>query len=218
MLEKLLRTLQTEQLSSLFLTHHHPDHHEHAPELARRLNLPICMSEDTFTRIKQRHGGDYFSALQIELKRAGDCLTRWKGEAVRVHAVPGHDAGQLALAPESLRWFLVGDLIQSIGTVVVSPPEGDMAVYFETLEKIIRLDPQVIIPSHGLPMRGTSRLQTTLEHRRKREKSIQALLIEGKTPTEMLNIIYPQINPDLRPFALQNIAAHLGKLQREENS
>jgi len=215
-LQKLLRTLRHDNVSAVFLTHHHHDHHEHTPELARHFNVPVWMSEDTRFRITQTQGSDYFSGLQIEIKKEGDNLTNWKGEAVQVHLVPGHDAGQLALAPESLRWFIVGDLIQSVGTVVISAPEGNMATYFQTLERIIDLNPSVIAPSHGMPMRGTFRLQATLQHRREREKTIRQLLSEGKTEAEMLAIIYQGVDQQLRPFAMENIKSHLAKLRQEE--
>ncbi|MDT8444938.1 MAG: MBL fold metallo-hydrolase [Desulfuromonadales bacterium] len=217
-LEKLLRTLRQDDIRAVFLTHHHADHHEHAPELAKRLNVPICMSAVTMALINEKYGSDYFQGLQLEIKRQGDRLTNWKGEPVRVHAVPGHDAGQLALAPESMRWFIVGDLIQSVGSVVIAAPEGDMAVYFQTLEKIIALDPAVIVPSHGMPMRGTFRIHATLQHRRERKRSIQALYAKGKTLTEMLDIIYQGIDQRLLPFAMENIKSHLAKLRQEDRT
>jgi glyoxylase-like metal-dependent hydrolase (beta-lactamase superfamily II)/8-oxo-dGTP pyrophosphatase MutT (NUDIX family) len=215
MLENLLRTLSQDRLSALFITHHHPDHHEHAPELARRLNVPIWMSEDTHSRILQRWGANYFSGVRVEFKQSGDGVTRWKGEIVRVYAVPGHDAGQLALAPESLRWFLVGDLIQGAGTVVIPAPEGDMATYMQTLERIIELDPAVIVPSHSQPMRGTFRLRATLQHRREREATIRQLLVEGKTEADIFEILYRGVGKRLGPMALNNIRAHLVKLKQE---
>jgi glyoxylase-like metal-dependent hydrolase (beta-lactamase superfamily II)/8-oxo-dGTP pyrophosphatase MutT (NUDIX family) len=214
-LDKLLRTLGQEPVSALFLTHHHADHHQHAPELAKRLNVPVWMSEDTRARIVQKQGSVYFSGVQVEIKREGDSLTNWKGEAVRVHEVPGHDAGQLALAPVSLRWFIVGDLIQNVGTVVISAPEGDMAAYFQTLEKVIRLCPAVIVPSHGMPMRGTYRLGAALQHRRERERVIHELHAKGKSQSEMLGIIYPEVERQLLPFAMENIRAHLAKLRQD---
>jgi glyoxylase-like metal-dependent hydrolase (beta-lactamase superfamily II)/8-oxo-dGTP pyrophosphatase MutT (NUDIX family) len=214
-LEKLIRTLSADDVGALFLTHHHLDHHERAPELAKRLQVPIWMSDDTFSRITSNRGDSYFSGIQVEIKREGDCLVNWNGEAVRVYAVPGHDAGQLALAPDSLRWFIVGDLIQSVGTVVVSAPEGDMAAYFQTLDKIIILDPAVIVPSHGMPMRSTHRLGVTLQHRRDREKKILELHKEGKTPVQILTLLYRGVEERLRPFAMRNIESHLVKLRQE---
>jgi len=214
-LDKLLRTLSDDNLNAVFLTHHHHDHHEYAPELARRLQVPIWMSEDTLGRIQKKHGENYFFELHVETKQAGDSLTTWKGEEIQVYSIPGHDAGQLALAPDSLRWFLVGDLIQSVGTVVILAPEGDMATYFQTLKEIITLDPAVIVPSHGMLMRSTFRLQSTLQHRCEREQAIQRLHRSGKTETEMLNIIYPGVKKRLLPFALENIKSHLVKLRQE---
>jgi glyoxylase-like metal-dependent hydrolase (beta-lactamase superfamily II) len=211
-----LRTLREKNLSAVFLTHHHLDHHEHAPELAKSLNIPIWMGEDTRLRIIQAQGSDYFSGVKVEIKQEGDRLTDWKCEAVRVYPVPGHDAGQLALAPDSLRWFIVGDLIQSLGTVVIAAPEGDMATYFQTLERIIDLNPSVIVPSHGMPMRGTFRLRATLQHRREREKTIRQLHSEGKTEAEMLAIIYQGVDQQLLPFATENIKSHLVKLRQED--
>ena len=214
-LKKLIRTLWLQDLNAIFLTHHHHDHHEHAPALARQLKLPIWMSEDTHNRIKQKYGSDYFAGVQIGIKKAGDCLTTWKGEAVRVYAIPGHDAGQLGLAPESLRWFLVGDLIQSFGTVVISAPEGDMATYFQTLKQLININPAVIIPSHGMPMRSTFRLQATLQHRCERENEILEIHTSGKSKIEILDIVYPDIDSRLAPFAMCNIESHLTKLRQE---
>ncbi|WP_321369605.1 MBL fold metallo-hydrolase [uncultured Desulfuromusa sp.] len=214
-LERLLRTLKGDTLKAIFLTHHHHDHHEYAPDLAKHLDVPIWMSTDTLSRIQQKQGNDYFSEVCVETRQAGDCVTTWKGEEVRVHSVPGHDAGQLALVPESLRWFLVGDLIQSVGTVVIASPEGDMATYYRTLKEIIALDPAVIVPSHGMPMRSTFKIQSTLQHRYQRESAIQSLHTSGKTEIEILNTIYQGLEKRLFPFAMENIKSHLVKLRQE---
>jgi glyoxylase-like metal-dependent hydrolase (beta-lactamase superfamily II) len=214
-LEKLLRTLSHKAIDAVFLTHHHLDHHEHAPELAKRLNVPSWMSRHTNSSITLKQGSSYFSGIQIETKQEGDKLTEWKGEAVRVYSIPEHDSGHPALAPDSKRWFIVGDLIQNDGTVVISAPEGNITDYFQTLEKIIGIDPSVIIPSHGIPMRSTFQLHTTLKHRREREKTIQELYINGKTEANILEILYQGVEQHLRPFAPENIKAHLAKLKQE---
>lgn len=214
-LERLIQTLDGTPVSALFLTHHHPDHHQLAPELARHLQVPIHLSADTQARILEKHGADYFAGIPLVLRQEGDVVTRWMGEAVRVYAVPGHDAGQLALAPESLRWFLVGDLIQGVGTVVIQEPEGNMAAYFQTLKRVIALDPAVILPSHGLLMRSTFRLQATLQHRQEREAQILALHQAGHAEQAILQEVYQGLDERLLPLARRNIDSHLKKLQEE---
>ena len=212
----LMKTLASEKLDAVFLTHHHPDHHQFSAHFARERELPVMLSEDCNRRIRKKFGADYFRGLEIRTLNEGDEITCWHGEKVRVHPVPGHDAGQLALAPESLAWFLVGDLIQGIGTVVISAPEGDMANYFRTLDRVISLQPKVIIPSHGVPMKGTYRLEATLKHRRERESQVLELFRTGKKETEILKILYHDVDVRLHPYALKNIQSHLTKLRQEK--
>src|SRR3546814_19269597 len=95
---------------------------------------------------------DYFQGLAVHHYREGDVICRWLGRPVKVYEVPGHDEGQLALMPDDLAWCIVGDLIQGIGTVVIAKPEGDMRKYFATLERLIALNPRVIIPPHGMAL------------------------------------------------------------------
>jgi glyoxylase-like metal-dependent hydrolase (beta-lactamase superfamily II) len=199
----------------VFLTHHHPDHHQFANVLARRLGLPVCISADSHGRIRAKHGFDYFDGVEVRLVGESDVMTRWHGEDVRVYSVPGHDEGQLALAPESLRWFIVGDLIQGVGTVVISAPEGDMAKYFCTLERVIDLNPDVIIPSHGIPMRSVHRLSVTLQHRRERELRILELHQSGHRNQAILETVYECVDERLLPYAMRNIESHLVKLREE---
>lgn len=211
----LCRTLATTSIAALLITHHHPDHHEYAPELAARLGVPLLMSAETERLLRWRHGAAYLAGREVVRVREGETVTRWKGEEVRVFAVPGHDAGQIALAPTSLRWFLVGDLIQGSGTVVIPPEEGDMAQYFATLQRIIDLAPAVIVPSHGMPLRGTHRLAATLHHRREREAAILRLHRAGQGVDAILAALYAAVDPALHPFARANIVAHLAKLRAE---
>lgn len=117
--------------------------------------------------------------------------------------------------PDSKSWFIVGDLIQGIGTVVIAKPEGHMGTYFATLQKVIDLDPAVIIPSHGMAMGSTYRLQETLKHRRLREAAVLKLHQDGKSADEMLPLLYQGVDSRLWPLARMNIDAHLDKLRDE---
>jgi len=213
--QRLLNTIDDREIDSIFLTHHHPDHHQFSNQLARRLNVPIILSRDTQQRLVNKYGSDYFSKIKLHNSVENEEVTRWHGISVRVFEIPGHDAGHLGLAPDSMKWFIVGDLIQGIGSVVIPSPEGDMAAYFSTLEKVIALNPEVIIPSHGIPTRSTHRLKETLKHRIERESQILQLYNSGVSKQEILEKLYVGIDIRLKKLAFQNIESHLIKLHKE---
>lgn len=213
-LEALHERVRPLGIREILLTHHHPDHRERAEVLARRLGLGIALSADSAMRIEQV-APRYFDGITRRIIQDGEVVTHWLGRPVRALAVPGHDEGQLALMPDDRAWCIVGDLIQGIGTVVIHRPEGNMARYFASLERIIALDPAVIIPSHGMAMGTTHRLVETLKHRRLREASVLELHRAGRTTDQMLAAIYMELDPRLLPLARENIESHLDKLREE---
>jgi ribonuclease/clavin/mitogillin len=214
-LERLCRRIDEFGVDLVFLTHHHPDHREHADEIARRYRVPLGLSADSHARIAARAGAQYFEGIEVRHFADGDALTRWQGEAVHVVAVPGHDEGQLAPMAESRTWCIVGDLIQGIGTVVIAPPEGNMRKYFESLRKVIALDPAVIIPSHGLALGGTHFLRQALAHREQREREIGSRHAAGLSEDQILGEVYGGVDPRLLPLARLNIRSHLDKLRED---
>lgn len=215
-LGRLQNVVATHNITGIFLTHHHPDHHQFSNELARSFQVPMKMSQDSYERITQKFKENYFAQIEIHFAQEGEVLTQWLGKNVLIFEIPGHDEGQLGLAPVTMEWFLVGDLIQGIGTVVISAPEGDMTKYFHTLEKVIALDPKIIIPSHGIPLKSTNRLKETLKHRQARETQILQLHKAGKSKEDILSTIYHDIDPRLFPAAMQNIESHLTKLRLDQ--
>lgn len=215
-LKKFLKSVSKIGFDAVFLTHHHPDHYQYAREIALEYKVGIELSEDTYKRILIQSGESYFDGIPITFKKEGDIVTKSINQDILVFEVPGHDEGQLALAPRNMNWFLVGDLIQTIGTVVIQAPEGDMKKYFHTLERIIALKPKNCIPSHGIIVGGTHKLEETLKHRTSREDQVLALSREGKTIPEMLQIIYSGLEEKLLPYATRTIEAHLKKLKEEK--
>ncbi|MDR3418097.1 MAG: MBL fold metallo-hydrolase [Nevskia sp.] len=213
-LERLLAATQDPGFHEVFLTHHHPDHRQYAEVIARRTGVPMGMSADTLQRIRAGQPS-YAEGIEIRTYADGDSVTRWLGQAVKVLAVPGHDEGQLALMPESRAWCIVGDLIQGVGTVVISPPEGDMRKYFASLKRIIALQPRTIFPSHGLGLGGVHYLEQALRHREMREQQILGLFKAGRGMDEMLAEVYREVPQHLLPLARINIESHLAKLRQD---
>lgn len=211
---KFKNTLNLFGMDKVLITHHHPDHHERSVMLAREYKVPVLISSDTHHRLTKKDNG-YFDGLEVVFLKEGDTVTKWLGRDVQVYEVPGHDEGQLALAPTDLSWFIAGDLFQGIGTVVIGGEEGDMAKYFATLERIILLNPKVVFPSHGIGLGGVSIIEKTLDHRRVRENQILTLHSNGMNEQQMLEEIYAEVPKKLWPYALQNIQKHLHKLKND---
>jgi len=207
-------TIKDYKINKIMLTHHHGDHHKYAPLLAREFGIPIFLSKDTENRIKKIQT-DYFEDIKLITLSDGDQLTEWKNESVKVMAVPGHDEGHLALYPESKKWFIAGDLFQGIGTVVVGGDEGDMLKYFNSLEKVIELNPRCVIPSHGIALGGVGILKKTLEHRKLREEQILKMLKSGLSLEEILSKIYFDLPEKLLKYARANISSHIDKIKIE---
>ena len=212
---KLKNTLSQFGVDKILLTHHHPDHHERSVELALDLNVPMIMSLDTHTRLTKINA-NYFKNVQLSFLKEGDIVTKWLGRNVLVYEVPGHDEGQIALAPDDMSWFIAGDLFQGVGTVVIGDDEGDMTKYFQTLEKVITLNPRVLFPSHGIGLGGTNILENTLAHRKVRENQILQFYKDGLTEDQILEDIYAKVDKKLWPFARKNIQKHIVKLKTEK--
>ncbi|WP_408099214.1 MBL fold metallo-hydrolase [Peredibacter sp. HCB2-198] len=213
--EKFKNTVAIWGAHKILITHHHPDHYERANKYAREMNLPVLLSRDTHMRIT-RSQPDFFNGIDVQFVKEGDVVTKWLGNDVLIMEIPGHDEGQIALYSKDLSWYLAGDLFQGIGTVVIGGEEGDMRKYFATLERIIKLSPKVIFPSHGIGLGGTTILEKTLAHRKQRESQVLNLHLEGLSPEQMLEKIYADVNKNLWPYALENIHKHLTKLKQDK--
>ncbi len=214
-LERLCRTADRVGFDAIFLTHHHPDHRQYADVMARRYDVPLHVSQDSFERIEKKTQGRFFEGVETVIRKDGEMLTQWLGRDVMIHAVPGHDEGQLALMPTDKSWCIVSDLIQGIGTVVIAPPEGNMRKYMTTLQRVIDWDPKVIYPSHGMGMGTTFRIRNTLMHREMREGQILDMHRDGKSREEILAVVYKGLDERLMPLAMCNIESHMEKLREE---
>ena len=212
---KLSNTLLRHNWTDILITHHHPDHTEQLPRLVKDFPAPISIHPEAKRIITSKQGADCLKGLDIRLVEDGDELTSWLGQPVHAYHLPGHSSDQLGLAPESMAWFLAGDMILDRGTVIIPSEEGDMIEYLNSLRRVIDLHPQVIFPSHGIGQGSPQSLVETLTHRSFRERQVLAYHNKGLSPEGMLKYIYPDLQPYVRPFALENILSHIQKLERE---
>ena len=193
------------RLVALLATHHHPDHVGGAALLARELGLPIWAHELTAARI---------DAPVARRLADGDAVV----EGWTALHTPGHAPGHVCLFEPKSRAAIVGDMIASVGTILIAPGDGDMQVYLEQLARLAKLDAFVALPAHGDPVdRPTAVFERYISHRLMREtKILDALRAAGEaTSEELVALAYDDVSPAIWPIAKLSVDAHLEKVVRE---
>ncbi|MCK5943718.1 MAG: MBL fold metallo-hydrolase [Planctomycetes bacterium] len=209
-------TADGQQLAGVLLTHHHPDHVGGVHALCKSRNLVACGHPRTLERIAPGipRGDALEDGARIPLGRSPDGKHGWHLEAIHT---PGHDQGHLCFRESRYGAMLVGDMMSTISTIIIDPPEGHLATYLQSLEKIERYAMTTLYPAHGPALRDGRRLvQKYLRHRRQREATLVKVL--GEQPgdlDELLPKVYWDADPRLYPFAARSLQAGLEKLAEE---
>ena len=130
--------------------------------------------------------------------RDGDLL----GGRFRVLETPGHAVEHLAFLDEATGALLCGDMASTLSTIVIDPPEGDMAEYERQLVRLAALGPRTLYPAHGPPAPdAAARLAGYREHRREREARIVAALATPGTLAEITRAAYDDTPEPVHPIA-----------------
>lgn len=138
----------------------------------------------------------------------------WTLEAV---ATPGHTSNHLCFALVETGAMFTGDHVMGWSTSVVSPPDGDMTAYLESLAKLYeRQQDTVYFPAHGPAVEKPRQLvRGMIGHRRQRERQILRQIEAGNhTIGEMVPLMYKGVDERLWPAAGRSVLAHLLDLER----
>jgi glyoxylase-like metal-dependent hydrolase (beta-lactamase superfamily II) len=126
-------------------------------------------------------------------------------------ATPGHTSNHLCYNVVESGALFTGDHVMAWSTSVVSPPDGDMAAYMASLQKLHDRDDKVYYPAHGPAVTNPRQLvRGMLGHRRSREAQIMRLLDKGPHKiTDMVPVMYKGLDPRLTGAAGRSVLAHL---------
>lgn len=129
-------------------------------------------------------------------------------------ATPGHTSNHLAIAMDTEQALFTGDHVMGWSTTIVSPPDGDMRQYFESMNKVIARDDRILWPTHGGPVTQPHEfLVAYLEHRMERERQIVAQISSGNvTIPGIVKVLYAQVDKKLHRPARRSVWSHLRKL------
>ena len=136
--------------------------------------------------------------------------------AWRAIHTPGHAPDHLCFAGPGGVVFS-GDHVMGWSSTVVGGPDGDMADYITSLERLIGIDATVYLPGHGPSVpEPVAFAKSLLAHRRTREAEILQALAHGHaSASALVGRLYPALASPLRRAAERNVLAHLHKLAKE---
>jgi ribonuclease/clavin/mitogillin len=204
------------RLAAVVLSHQHGDHVGAAAACAQRYRLPILAHARTEEALAGRVAvtGSLQDGARLDLGRRPDDGGPWHLEAV---FTPGHAAGHLAFYEPSYGLLFAGDMISTLSSVVIAPPEGDLATYLASLHRLRELDCRLLLPGHGPPSKTPRQtIEEALVHRAKREAQLLAALgVVPRTVAEMLPELYKGTPAALMRLAEYQLLAGLRKLEQE---
>jgi glyoxylase-like metal-dependent hydrolase (beta-lactamase superfamily II) len=187
---------------SILVTHGHPDHVEGAGRLAGLLGgrTPVLAADTA-------HGAPLPERIATD------------GLEIRVLPTPGHTADSVCFLVEqgNARAMLTGDTILGRGTTVVAAPGGDLGSYLRSLDLLASHERVPMLPGHGPARADVAAAATSyLEHRRERLAQVEAAVAAGaETPDDVVDLVYPDIDPAVRFAAVLSATAQLDYLRHK---
>ena len=188
----------------IVVTHTHPDHAPGTAGLRARTGAVAF-------GFGPRHGFVPDTAVGDGFRLEGDGFT-----LVAVHT-PGHASDHLCWLLEEEGLLFSGDHVMEGSTVVVAPPDGDMAAYLASLRRLRTLGLRAIAPGHGRLIGNPEEVvDGYLRHRARREEAIVAALEAGAgTVDDIVRRVYVDVPEALHVIARHSVFAHLLKLAAE---
>lgn len=194
------------KIDKILLTHIHSDHCGGAVALKKRTSAKLGIHRSRAGYL----GGEDFQYSE------GERIAFGGGELQVLHT-PGHESGHCCFYEPADRVLFSGDHIMGFGTSVIRPPDGDMTDYIRSLERLLELEINLILPGHG-PLVGKphAKIKEYIEHRLMREQQVIAALRQGRESIGAITeMIYVDVSGPLKNVAEFSVEAHLIKLIRE---
>jgi len=215
-LAALLRATQGERIAHILITHTHIDHSPLARPLQQASGAVVLGYGPHETIGGVEAGGDLeFRPDRRLLDGESVAGPGWTLEAIHT---PGHAGNHLCFALEEERSLFCGDHVMGWSTTVVAPPDGDMALYMRSLDRLAARPEAPFYPTHGNPIADPRRhVAALIQHRlERRAKVLGALSARPRPPRDLVPPVYgPTLDPRLVAAAAASLLAHLVELQGE---
>lgn len=219
-IEALLAATSGETIEAIIVTHTHRDHSAGVPRLVAATGAPVhAGGAHRFARPPREGesatldaGADERFAPDATIEDGGIITgDGWQLEAI---ATPGHAANHMAFALSGSDMLFSGDHVMGWSTTVVAPPDGCMADYMTSLERLGARPETIYLPGHGAPIADAPSFVRALRaHRKLREAAILARIEKGdRTIAEIVAVVYRETPSALHGAAALSVLAHVEDL------
>jgi glyoxylase-like metal-dependent hydrolase (beta-lactamase superfamily II) len=221
-LKAIAAAIKGERLAYILVTHSHRDHCDGARGLQALAGGKIAAFGPTGT--KRGAGtpglGDAFvdPCFVPDRKLADGDTVRGSNFALDVLHMPGHAPDHLCFALVGKRTVFTGDHVMGWNTTVIAPPEGNLADFLASLERLMQRHDKMFLPAHGGRIQTPQRVvRAYIMHRKWREQTILACLDEGIcTIPRIVERLYGALDAGLKDAAALSVLAHLDYLIERE--
>jgi glyoxylase-like metal-dependent hydrolase (beta-lactamase superfamily II) len=219
-LKTLLEVIGDRPVSHIFVSHTHRDHSPLAARLKQRTGA-IVLAEGPHRPARPLRTGEANpldasadTAFNPDIALADDTVIDGDGWAIRTVLTPGHTANHAAFALEGTGILFSADHVMAWATSIVAPPDGAMADYMISLDRLIERNDDLLLPGHGGPVTAPRSFMRELKtHRTMREQAILDRIKSGdRTIRDMVKAIYRDTDPRLHGAAGLSVLAHLEDL------
>jgi glyoxylase-like metal-dependent hydrolase (beta-lactamase superfamily II) len=218
-LDALMAALEGETVTHILVTHHHTDHSPLARPLQEKTGAKIygcavgAKAGDSAVITEAGHDLDFSPDVDI---CGGGAVFEGPGWTLEAIATPGHTSNHICFALKEENALFSGDHIMGWSTTVVSPPDGDMTAYMDSLDKVKALDFDILWPTHGPPVRDVAPfIDAYIAHRRAREAQVLKALADGYGRIkDMIPTLYAEVDKRLWPAAARSVLGHMIDLVR----
>ena len=206
-------------ISHIFITHTHRDHTDGLARLQEATGAKVCAhGRKAWSSGSLRHSPS--GAEFIDMDFAPDIVMNdgdnVSGDGWSLQAIftPGHAPDHLCFADSGRQVLFCGDHVMSWNTTVVAPPEGNMADYMNSLERLLPRQETVFLPGHGGRIENPTRMvKAYIVHRRWREQAILDSIRAGNTTIDRIVAgVYQGLDPRLINAASLSVLAHVEHL------
>ncbi|EZP73317.1 Beta-lactamase [Sphingomonas paucimobilis] len=212
-LDALLAAIGGRPVRAILCTHTHRDHSPAARPLSAQTGArvtgcaPLVLDDDG-----PRADAAFDPTYRPDRVLADGEQVRGEGWTLEALATPGHTSNHLCFALAEENALFTGDHVMGWSTSVISPPDGDMADYMRSMQRLLDRDDAIYYPAHGDPVENPRRLvRGMMGHRKQREGQIMRFLERNGASTipDMVAEMYKGIDPRLHSAAGRSVLAHL---------